>query len=211
MHALTREQVHQLLAAASGHRLEALYVLAITTGMRQGELLGLRWSDVDLAGCWLQVRRALQYQPGMGYVFVEPKTATSRRRIQLPTVVVAALHRHRPRQVAERLAAGPLWTDFDLVFPNTVGKPMDGIHLLRRDFLPLLERAGLPRIRFHDLRHTAATLLLGQRHASVNAVSQMLGHSGAAVTVGIYGHVTSDQERQTAEGMDALFGANHAV
>jgi integrase len=212
MHALTREQAHQLLAAAAGHCLEALYVLAVTTGMRQGELLGLRWTDIDLQDGWLCVRQALQYQPGKGYVFVEPKTATSRRRIKLPTVAVERLSQHRIRQYRERLALGPAWTDLNLVFPNTVGKPMDGIHLLRREFLPLLQRAGLPRIRFHDLRHTAATLLLSKRHASLNAVCQMLGHSNAAITVGVYGHVTGDMEHQTADAMDALFsGANARI
>jgi integrase len=207
MHALTAAQAQRLMDAVVGDRLEAPYALAITTGMRQGELLGLRWSDVDLQGGWLQVRQVLQYQAGTGYVFVEPKTATSRRSTKLPTITMEALRQHRLRQNEERLALGPAWADLDLVFPNSIGKPMDGVHLLRREFLPLLQRAGLARIRFHDLRHTAATLLLGQRRASVNAVSRMLGHAGAAITVGIYGHVTSDQERQPAEAMDALFGS----
>lgn len=116
---------------------------------------------------------------------------------------VAALRAPCIRQAAERLAAGPVWdVALDLVFSNRVGKPMDGIHLLRREFYPLLERAGLPRIRFHDLRHTAAALLLG-RGVNPKIVSEMLGHASIAITLDIYSHVLPDMQQQAAREMDA--------
>jgi Phage integrase family len=105
----------------------------------------------------------------------------------------------------ECLALGPAWEDLDLVFPNTVGKPIDGVNLLPRDFHPLLERAGLPRMRFHDLRHTAATLLLG-RGNNPKVVSEMLGHSHVSVTLGIYSHVTPHIQQQAADAMDQALG-----
>jgi integrase len=204
MKTLSEEQAQHLLAVAQGERLEALYVLALATGMRQGELLALRWHDVDLDGATLQVRASVHYTKG-GYIFDEPKTKYSRRRIALSRVAIEALREHRTRQLPERLALGPAWEDLDLVFPNTVGKPIDGVNLLPRDFRPLLERAGLPRMRFHDLRHTAATLLLG-RGINPKVVSEMLGHSHVSVTLGIYSHVLPHMQQQAAEAMDLALG-----
>lgn len=200
MSTLSSEEARTLLAAAAGNRFEALYVLALSTGMRQGELLALKWRDVDLEGGSLQVRATLQYTND-GYVFSEPKTARSRRRVALPRVALDALRRHAARQLDERLRMGPVWEDMDLVFPNTIGKPMDGIHLMRREFLPLLTRAGLPRIRFHDLRHTAATLLLS-KGINPKIVSEMLGHAQVSITLDIYSHVTPHMQQQAADAMD---------
>ena len=200
MTTLSEEQAHKLLAAAKGERLEALYVLALSTGMRQGELLALKWRDVDLDGATLQVRSTLHFTRD-GFVFAEPKTGFSRRRIALSRVAVEALRAHRTRQVAERLHVGPAWDDLDLVFPNTIGRPIDGINLLKYWFYPLIERVGLPRMRFHDLRHTAATLLLG-RGINPKVVSEMLGHSHVSVTLGIYSHVMPHMQQQAASAMD---------
>ena len=133
------------------------------------------------------------------------KDKVSRRRIALSRVAVEALRDHRARQLPERLALGPAWADLDFVFPNTVGKPIDGVNLLPRDFRPLLARAGLPRMRFHDLRHTAATLLLG-RGINPKVVSEMLGHSHVSVTLGIYSHVMPHMQQQAAEAMDLALG-----
>ena len=200
------EEARTLLAVAQGDRWEALYVLALHTGMRQGELLALRWRDVDLARGTLQVRATLQRTKEDGYTLTAPKTKHSQRRIKLGTAAVEALSAHRARQAEERLALGAIWDGtHDLVFPNTLGKPMDGIHLLRREFLPLLERAGLPRIRFHDLRHTAATLLLG-RGVNPKIVSEMLGHASISITLDIYSHVLPDMQDQAAAAMDAALG-----
>lgn len=201
MTTLSEDQAHVLLSAAAGDRFEVLYVLALATGMRQGELLALRWRDVDLDGGSLQVRATLQYTVD-GYVFSEPKTALSRRRIALSKTAIEALKQHCIAQAQERLKLGPAWEDRDLVFPNTIGKPMDGIHLLQRSFYPLLKKAGLPRMRFHDLRHTAATLLLG-RGINPKIVSEMLGHSQIGITLGLYSHVTPHMQQQAADAMDA--------
>jgi integrase len=204
MATLTVAQARLLLAAAAGDRLEALYVLALTTGMRQGELLALRWRDVDLEGASLQVRATLQNRGGICQL-VEPKTPHSRRRIALPRTAVEALRWHRARQLEERRRASGVWTDFGLVFANTVGRPLDGMNLLKYWFLPLLKRAGLPRVRFHDLRHTAATLLLAQG-VNVKVVSEMLGHADVSITLRVYAHVLPHMQQQAAEAMDATFG-----
>lgn len=200
MATLSPEHARKLLDAAKGERLEALYILALSTGMRQGELLALKWRDVDLFGAALHVRATLQHTPD-GYTFAEPKTARSRRRIALPLVAVEALRQHGRRQLEESQKLGEAWSDLDLVFPNTIGRPLDGINLLKYWFHPLLERAELPRIRFHDLRHTAATLLL-RRGVNPKIVSEMLGHSSVSITLDIYSHVTPDMQQQAADAMD---------
>lgn len=200
--ALSPEQARVLLTTAKGSRLEALYVLALSTGMRLGELLGLRWQDVDMDMAMLQVRHTLARTP-QGWQLMEPKTARSRRRIALTPSAIAALRRHRSQQATERLRFGSVWDDHDLVFPNAIGKPMDAWSVLSRSFRPLLEQAGLPRMRFHDLRHTAATLLLTQGvHAKV--VSEMLGHSTIGMTLDIYSHVLPDLQQQAVTAMEHL-------
>jgi integrase len=160
MRVLTPEQVRTFLEAAKGDRLESLYVLAITTGLREGELLGLRWPDVDLEGGKLQVLRQLT-RTKKGLSFTVPKRGRTRV-VRLTDTAVVALKTHKTAQNAERLKAGSLWQDHDLVFTSTIGTPVDVGNLKYRSFRPLPKRAGLPRIRIHDLRHTAATLLLGK-------------------------------------------------
>ena len=138
-------------------------------------------------------------------MIVEPKTASSRRQIALTQTAVESLRRHRVAQAEERLALGGAWEDNDLVFANEVGRPIEVRNAMRRSFLPLLKRAGLPRIRFHDLRHTAATLLLGQGvHPKV--VAEMLGHSRISTTLDLYSHVTPTMQRQAAEALEAALG-----
>jgi integrase len=203
MTVLSPEQVRTFLATAKIDRYYALYVLALTTGMRQGELLTLKWRDVDLDGARLTVRATLQYVKGQGYVFTPPKTKRSRRSIALTSAAVDALRAHRQRQDIEREKLGTAWADHNLVFPNTIGRPLDGIRLLQRYFHPLLERAGLPRIRFHDLRHTAATLLVG-KGINPKIVSEMLGHAQVAITLDIYSHVMPHMQEQAAAAMDSL-------
>lgn len=146
------QQARILLEAARENRLEALYKLALTTGMRQGELLGLKWEDVNLEGSTLQVRRTLSTATGGGFSFGAPKTAKSRRSIKIPELALASLRRHRKAQLEERMRLTGLWEDHDLVFTTGVGTPISRQDLLTRSFRPLLQRAGLPRIRFHDLR-----------------------------------------------------------
>lgn len=203
MCALSPEQSRALLQAAEGDRFEALYVLALSTGMRQGELLALKWADVDLDAGMLQVKSTLQRTPD-GFAFLEPKTARSRRQVALTRAAVAALRRHRAAQLEERLRC-PYWQDAELVFASEVGTPIEATNLIRRSFHPLLAGAGLPRIRFHDLRHTAATLLLGQ-NVNVKVVSEMLGHSQIAITLDLYSHVTPTMQRDAVEALDAVLG-----
>lgn len=203
MVALTPEEARTLLSTAKGERLEAFYVLAITTGMRQGELLALRWKDVDLDGSVLRVTATLQRTTKEGLVFAEPKTASSRRQIALTTLAIGALRHHRGMQAAERLKKGAEREDNDLVFSNEVGKPIEATNLIRRSFKPLLGRAGLPNIRLHDLRHTAATLYLVKR-VPPKVVSEMLGHSQVGVTMNIYSHVLPDMQRDATAAMDTL-------
>lgn len=202
MKVLSGEQPRAFLEAASGDRLEALYVLAVTTGMRQGELLALRWRDVDLEDGTLRVTATMQRISKKGIGPSEPKTAGSRRQIALTGMAVAALRRHRARQAEERLHAGAMWQDGDLVFCNHYGRPIEASNLTRRSFHPLLEKAGLPSVRFHDLRHTAATLLL-RKKVPVKVVSEMLGHSQVGITLNIYAHVLPDMQREATAAMEA--------
>ena len=203
MKVLSPEEARALLEAASGDRLEALYVVAISTGLREGEILALRWPDVDLDGGTLAVRATLQ-RTKEGFEFAEPKTARSRRQVALTRGAVEALRRHRARQLEERLQKR-YWQDSDIVFASEVGGPIEATNLLRRCFYPLLERAGLSRVRFHDLRHSSATLLLGQGvHPKI--VSEMLGHSQVGITLDLYSHVTPTMQRQAVEALDAVLG-----
>jgi len=200
---LTADESRHLLDVARDDPLHALYVLALTGGMRSGELLGLRWSDVDWAGNSLHVRQQVG-RTSAGMEFSEPKTAKGRRTITLPSVAIEALHEHRARQVETRLAA-KAWEDEDLVFPNATGGPMERQNVQRRSFKPLLKKAELPDIRFHDLRHSAATLLLSLGvHPKV--VQERLGHATIAITMDIYSEVMPELQSEAADKLDGLFG-----
>jgi integrase len=205
MRVLTPEQVNAFLASTREHPAHALYALAITTGMRQGELLGLRWQDIELDAGRLAVRQALQRQRGNGLVFVEPKTPRSRRTIILSRRTVAALREHRDRQVFARRTAGAEWQDGDLVFCDHFGGPRDPSYQTRV-FKAALEAASLPAIRFHDLRHTAATLLLS-RGVHVKLVSEMLGHATITLTLDTYSHLIPAMHGDAAAAMDAVLTA----
>ena len=204
MATLTPEQSRALIEASKGDRLGALYVVGITTGMRQGELLALRWRDMDLEGGMAQVRGTMQ-RTRDGLAAAEPKTERSRRNVALTQTAVAALRRHRAVQLEERLRLGAVWEDNDLVFANEIGAPIEASNLLRRSFRPLLIRADVPSIRFHDLRHTAATLMLG-RGVHPKIVSEMLGHAQVATTLDLYSHVTPTMQREAAATLDAVLG-----
>jgi integrase len=203
MTVLTPEEVRRLLDAAAGGPIEALLTLAVTTGMRRGELLALRWRDVDLTRRSLRVVGSLQRDATGRLDILEPKTARSRRQVELTGLAVDALQRHRAAQAQRRLLLGEEWNDHDLVFPSTLGLPQDGSHLVDGQFRPLLRRAGLPPIRFHDLRHTAATLML-ERGVHPKIVSEMLGHSTIAITLDLYSHVTPTMQRAAANALDEL-------
>lgn len=205
----SEEQARQLLDTVAGHRLEALLVLALTTGMREGELDTLQWRDVNLNGGSLWVRRTLQ-RTDEGWRWNDAKTAHSRRRIALPELAIAALRRHRARQAQERLQVGEAWQDQDFVFTDALGGRLScnwfSTHP-RRWYGSAVRRAGLPVIRFHDLRHTAATLLLA-RGVNPKVVSEMLGHSSVAVTLTLYGHVTPHMQQEAAATMEQALGGS---
>jgi integrase len=203
MRPLTAEQVRVLFEAAKGDRLEALYVLAVTTGLRQGELLGLKWDDVDLEASTLRVRRTLTTAKG-GPQLTAPKTKGSRRTVRLTHSAVKALRSHLERQLAEIDRAGSLWRENGLIFASESGDPLDRRNVTTHRFKPLLERAGLPQIRFHDLRHTCATLLL-TKNVNPEIVSEMLGHASIAITLDTYSHVLPNMQDSAAKAMeDAL-------
>jgi integrase len=206
MNTWTPEQARVFLAVSEGDRLHALYVVALTTGMRQGELLGLKWSEVDLEHGLISVTSTLK-RPKTGLTLsARTKTRTSRRRITLTAEAVAALREHRARQLKERLQLGEHWTDYGLVFANPTGDPCLARSIERYSFAPLIHKAGVAKIRFHDLRHTCATLLLLQG-VNPKIVSEMLGHSTVAITLDLYSHVTPNMQRGAAAAMSrALWG-----
>jgi integrase len=206
MQVLSAEQANALLAAARGDRLEVLYLLALTTGARLGELLALRWADVDFAAGVLEIAHSLYFDAAGAWALTAPKTAKGKRRIELTDGAIRALKQHERHQKAERLAAGPAWQDHGFIFTRANGAPLRGTHVLERQFRPLLRRAGLPPVRFHDLRHTAATLLLADG-VNVLVVSQLLGHSDISMTLGVYAHLNPTMQRTARTSMERLLVA----
>src|ERR671920_1174067 len=191
------------VARASGDRFEPLYVLAITTGLRRGELLGLRWEDVDLERGTLRVGRSLVREEGR-HTVGETKTRRGRRQVNLTPRTVNALKAHRKRQLEERMRLAETYKDRGLVFSTSVGTPVNPENLVNRSFKPLLKKAGLPKIRFHNLRHTCATLLLS-RGVHPKLVQELLGHATIAMTLDTYSHYLPSMGDQAAEAMgDAL-------
>ncbi|MGH2407135.1 MAG: tyrosine-type recombinase/integrase [Candidatus Limnocylindrales bacterium] len=198
---LTPEQARHLIDSAAHDRYRALYVIALGTGLRQGELLGLRWRDVDLEAGRLQVRHTLACVEG-GLTLLEPKSDRSRRTVMLPEVVTAGLRAHRTRQPMEQLVAGSRWVDSGHVFTSTIGTPLHG-STVTRAFQAALTRSELPQSRFHDLRHAAATFLLAQGF-TLEDVKNLLGHSSIVLTSNTYGHILERRQREVARGMDAV-------
>jgi integrase len=201
VHAFTPDEARKFLLAARGDRLEALYSVALTLGLRQGEALGLRWQDVDVRLGYLRVAKQLQRFDGV-FQLVEPKTARSRRTIVMPHSISKMLDEHRTRQAKERGQGGKGWNELDLVFTRVDGQPLDGT-VVTHQFHRFLDTAGLPQRRFHDLRHSCATLLLAQG-VSPRVVMEILGHSHIALTMNTYTHVVPELRRDAAQRMEAL-------
>ena len=198
MKTYTPEQVATLLNAADGHRLGALFVLAVASGMRQGELFGLHWPDFDLEGAVVSVQRGGE-EMGNTFTLTEPKSAKGRRRIDLPTVAVKAMWSHKARMLAEGHLDGPVFCDRN-------GGYLRKSNFIRQVFKPLLRKAGLPEIRFHDLRHTNASLFLAQGvHAKV--VQERLGHAQIALTLDTYSHILPTLQRDAAARLDSVLKA----
>src|SRR5215218_1344423 len=205
---LDAQQARLLLEAARGDRFECLYALSLMCGLRMGEALGLRWSDIDLEAGTLRVHRQLQKMRKDGdksgsLVFSEPKNA-SRRTIDLPQRAIEALRNHRKTQLEEKLRANS-YEDQGLVFATSKGTPLDAQNIVNRHFKPLLKRTGLPDKRWHDLRHTCATLLLG-RGVHPKLVQHLLGHASITITLDRYSQWIATMGRHAADGMEEALG-----
>ncbi len=197
----TPDEAREFLTGIQGDRLEALFSVALALGMRQGEALGLMWKDVDLEAGTIFVRHALQRVKGALCV-IETKTRRSRRQINLPQMLVSALYAHRERQILEREMAGSRWVESAFVFTSTVGTPLDTCNVSHR-FHRILLALGMRRIRFHDLRHTCASLLLAQG-VHPRLVMETLGHSQISLTMDTYSHVFPELKREVANQMEAM-------
>jgi integrase len=201
---LTAAEARQFLDAARTDRLHALYELALRTGLRKGELLGLHWEDLDLSTGTASIRRSLQRTRTGGLTHLPTKTRASERRIALPTECLHSLKEHKERQDRERETAGSTWQDSVLVFTTPTGGPLDPANLTRR-FRSFLNRAGLRRICFHDLRHSTATLLLEQG-VDLVVIKELLGHAHIGVTAGVYAHVRLRLQRQAIDALGHALG-----
>jgi integrase len=204
MQPLSEAEARAFLDTARGDRFEPLYMLAISTGLRRGELLGLRWKDVDLERGTLRVGRALVREAGR-HVLGETKTRRGRRQINLTPRAVSTLKAHCKKQLEEKIKLTGLHRDHGLIFATRVGTPINPENLVNRSFKPLLERASLPEIRFHDLRHTCATLLLG-RGVHPKLVQELLGHATIAMTLDTYSHYMPSMGDQAAGAMEDALG-----
>ena len=207
---LTKEQAQQLLKALQGSQLETFVMLAITTGMRHGEMLALEWQDIDFRMHSLSIRRIVSRLSGIEgrykgrYEVSEPKTKKSQRNILLPEIVLQSLKAHRVHQKEACSKAGEKWQDRNLVFCNTTGGYINPDVILAH-FHKAVEQAGLPRMRIHDLRHSAATILLSAG-AHPKLVQELLGHSSIDITMDVYSHVLPPMQRGMMDGWNDLLG-----
>jgi integrase len=198
---LSAPDVRRLLDATRDDPLGPIYALAASTGLRLGELLGLAWPDVDFKAGTLTVRRSLARAGDGGWALAQPKTSTSRRTIPLPSISREVLERRKALQEAERDTAGKAWQDRDdLVFTDSVGRYVQP-GSVSHGFQDAREAAGLPAVRFHDLRHSAATLMLAEG-VPLAVISEWLGHAGIAITASHYAAVVPALRRDAADAMD---------
>jgi integrase len=205
---LTPEQAQLLVRAAESDLLGALYVVALDTGLRQGEVLGLRWQDVDLDTRTLRVVQVREHVKGPAR-FGPPKSASSRRGVTFTATTEAFLREHRAYQLRGRLAAGAKWKDsVGLVFTSGTGAPLDASTVTHR-FKAFLKSHGLPDQRFHDLRHASASFLLSQG-LPVKVVSERLGHSQISLTLNTYAHLAAELQGQAASAMDRILTGKYA-
>jgi integrase len=197
---LSPNEVLTLLKAARGESIQGLIVVAVSIGTRLGEALGLQWKDIDLDRREARITKALKRYKGQGLVLAETKSRRGRRSVMLPVITAEALREHRKYQGQLRRAAGSEWQDTDFVFTASAGQPLDQRNVSRK-FHRVLRQARLPRMRFHDLRHCCASLLLAQ-HVDPRVIMEILGHSRISVTMDMYAHVMPALIKEAADAMD---------
>lgn len=202
MKTLDDYQVRHLIQVAEGTRFQTLFWIAVTTGLRKGEILGLKWHDLDWNTGRIQIQRQVQRRKGEGLVFCEPKSASGRRVITLGQATLERLREHKKKQYQEKILTGEKWQDNDLIFPSPIGTPLDQSNVTKV-YKECLSAADLPNIRFHDLRHTAATLML-QQGINPKIVQERLGHADISLTLNTYSHVLPSMQDEVAEKMDEL-------
>ena len=207
---LSRDQVKLFLKAAAGNRHEHLFYLAFVTGMRQGELLGLKWSDIDETSQSLMVQRQVQWvdhhtdKETPRFFFKSPKSKAGIRRIPVGQEAIKRLKQQRGQVVMQKMVNADKWQENDLVFPNLMGNPIDPNNLIK-DLRKLLSETGLPAIRFHDIRHTCATLLL-LKNVHPKVVCERLGHSDIRITLERYSHAIPSLQNEAAQMIEGLLG-----
>jgi integrase len=202
---LTPQETRLFLAAVAGHRLEAVYSVALALGLRRGEALGLEWPAVDLEAGVLSVTQTVKRVKGKGLLIERiAKTPKSLRMLPLPAFAIRALIAHKEQQAQEREFAGDEWREHGLVFTSTVGTPIEPRNLVRH-FHATLKAIKIDRRRFHDLRHTVASLLIAQG-ATLHEVKDILGHSQIRLTADLYGHIYMDAKREVISRMDDVLG-----
>ena len=205
---LTPEQARALLDALKGHRNEALYALMLSTGLRRGEALGLHWKDFDLTTGVLVVRRSLKREDG-ALIVADTKTAKSRRAVNVPTQMIAALQAHKARQAKEKLSLGRAWLNSGFIFTTSIGTPIDPRNL-NREFRLICNDAGLGDWHPHELRHSAASLMLAQG-VKLQVVSDVLGHASIRMTSDVYGHILAPDRQAAADAIgNVLWSKDHA-
>jgi integrase len=202
---LAPDEVLRLLAAARGEAIEGVVLVAVSIGTRLGETLGLQWKDVDLERRQARITKQLKRLQGQGLVVVEIKTRRGRRNVVLPQITAEVLRRHRRSQGELRRLAGAEWDNRDFIFTASAGQPLDHRNV-QRSFKRVLRHARMPKMRFHDLRHSCASLLLAQ-HVDPRVIMETLGHSRISVTMDMYAHVMPALKRDAADAMDRSIGA----
>lgn len=202
MKIFNEEQVFSFLIAAKTSRFRLIYKLAIATGMRQSEILGLKWGDLDWIKGTIQIQRQAQQVNGKGIVFLEPKTRAGIRKIMVGKTILEDLLAHKKEQDKTKAIQPEIWQENDLIFATSRGTPFSQSNLMR-DFYKILERTNLPKIRFHDLRHTAASLMIN-RGIPIVVVSKIMGHSKPSVTLNIYSHCVSELQYKAAQVMEEI-------
>ncbi|MFW6271351.1 MAG: tyrosine-type recombinase/integrase [Bacillota bacterium] len=202
LHTWNRKQVNKFLEVAVDQKYFILHLLALKTGMRQGELLGLKWEYINLDRNRLDVKQQLA-RTDEGLIFKKVKTKSGNRTIPITDDVVNELKRHKIEQNENKLALGETYNDNDLVGCNSIGNPIDHRNLVR-DFKKAVEKAELPEIRYHDLRHTFATNFL-ETGGDITVLQRMLGHSSITVTIDTYSHITEDMLNSAAENMKMMY------